>query len=330
MKQLKDSINSSSGAAIEFCLYFSTQTLTTSELLAKYAAGEEPINPAVGRIVGCISPASIGELNSIPVGRRLGRACNDWSPSAIGPAFVDVDAPRRTVRVNLITAIPELDATLAKVDLGTLTLQVRHDGIVTVIGEVAYDKANYEYSAGNTVLSYPSTADDAIAKGLFEIVSSVTNSPLLQEVEWAFETDDRNSYTEPGATGEIRLRVLYRGEPHAGRLSLQVAEYISLNQPASDGDRIVSFPDGTEFESIDGEAKIRFVFNQPGNRLLVFSQSAVPIVPVSDLASFANIRALPLDDYSGLPDADVTYAKVYDEVLRYYHLIHPAMSAVFQ
>jgi hypothetical protein len=41
---------------------------------------------------------------------------------------------------------------------------------------------------------------------------------------------------------------------------------------------------------------------------------------------FIIVRVLPYDDYSGLDDDDVTFERVYDEVLRYYVLIFPAMS----
>jgi hypothetical protein len=38
------------------------------------------------------------------------------------------------------------------------------------------------------------------------------------------------------------------------------------------------------------------------------------------------VRVLPYDDYSGLSDDEVTFPLVYSEVLRYYHLLCPAMS----
>jgi hypothetical protein len=38
---------------------------------------------------------------------------------------------------------------------------------------------------------------------------------------------------------------------------------------------------------------------------------------------------LPKDDYSSISDGDLTFAFVYQEVLRYYHLTYPAMSKVF-
>lgn len=42
---------------------------------------------------------------------------------------------------------------------------------------------------------------------------------------------------------------------------------------------------------------------------------------------FTELRVLPWDDYSAIPDAQVTFDLVYREIFRYYDLILPAMSA---
>jgi len=51
-----------------------------------------------------------------------------------------------------------------------------------------------------------------------------------------------------------------------------------------------------------------------------------PFNPTTD--GFAVVRVLPADDYDHIPDDLVTYAFVYQEVLRYYHLLYPAMSRI--
>ena len=46
--------------------------------------------------------------------------------------------------------------------------------------------------------------------------------------------------------------------------------------------------------------------------------------------SFSFVRVLPYDDFSHIRDEEITFDLVYDKVLRYYELILPAMSGIFQ
>ncbi len=41
---------------------------------------------------------------------------------------------------------------------------------------------------------------------------------------------------------------------------------------------------------------------------------------------FACVRVLPADDFSAVPDNQLTFAFIYENVLKYYHLLHPAMD----
>jgi hypothetical protein len=41
---------------------------------------------------------------------------------------------------------------------------------------------------------------------------------------------------------------------------------------------------------------------------------------------YFELRMLPFDDYSKVADEDLTFDFIYQEILRYYHLIFPAMS----
>ncbi|MFM9965430.1 MAG: ferritin-like domain-containing protein [Planctomycetaceae bacterium] len=317
------------GLAIEFCTYFTGAKLSNAELLAKYQAGEEVENPAFGRIVGCLSPATASDLTTIPAGRRLNPTePAAGQPAAIGPAFADVDPVNRVIRLNLITAIPEKDETLAKADFGTLTLQARRSTDVVSLGSVAYDQATYEATAGQVRVSFPQAADTIVADGLLEIVSSQTGGAILSEVEWVFESDERNQYVEVGTPGQITLRGLHRGQVPTTDLELRVSEYVELDVPAQGADQIVTLPATVNVQK--GRAEVPFQFSGPGTRRMVFDLPASPVGPVNGItAAFANVRSLPVDDYDGVADADVTFAKVYDEILRYYHLIHPAMSALF-
>jgi hypothetical protein len=43
---------------------------------------------------------------------------------------------------------------------------------------------------------------------------------------------------------------------------------------------------------------------------------------------YVSVRVLPADDYAHVGDDELTFGLVYKEVLRYYHLLHPAMSRV--
>jgi hypothetical protein len=87
---------------------------------------------------------------------------------------------------------------------------------------------------------------------------------------------------------------------------------------------VVTCPDHVVLDAA-GAAEVPMTAAAPGCCTLMFAGAADPTA--ADF--FACVRVLPKDDFSAVPDAQVTFQFVYDNVLRYYHLLHPAMDAVF-
>ena len=73
-----------------------------------------------------------------------------------------------------------------------------------------------------------------------------------------------------------------------------------------------------------GGAAITLTGAAPGCCMLQFTGAS----DSASTDSFACVRVLPKDDFRGVPDDQITFAFVYDNVLRYYHLLHPAMDGI--
>ena len=55
---------------------------------------------------------------------------------------------------------------------------------------------------------------------------------------------------------------------------------------------------------------------------------SLPAVPQWAVEFYSNFRVLPYHDYSKVPDGEVTWDYVYDEVFSYYGILYPIMSLV--
>lgn len=191
---------------------------------------------------------------------------------------------------------------------------------------------------------------------------------LLREIEVAqLETDDRAIYLDlepsegggaPIAAGSLTLRAFYKGEPITEPLDVRVQFWADVMTPgevnsvnplvvmacvltteqdstgtyslvgasrSSDGSWDVTIPAG-------GELELRFTADTPGCFKLRFIAPGMTIVPAQQPAFaveyYTNVRALPYDDYSHVPDEELTLQFVYDEVLAYFSILYPVMSEI--
>ncbi|MBC7967626.1 MAG: hypothetical protein H7Z17_17060, partial [Fuerstia sp.] len=238
---LRDAAVQTGGLTVEFCTYFTARRLSNADLAAKYQAGEEPENPAFGRIVGCIAPWSSADWSTIPEGRRLNPlpAADGTPAAAIGPAFAEFDAANSSIRVNLINAIAEKDATLDKADIGPLSLQVRTGATVSRVGPLPYDKAMYEQTAGQVRVAVDSSLHESISAGLLEIVRDATGDVIFGENAIVIETDNRSSYVEAGSSFNLQLSARFKGSVTESITRVCLTEYHDLETPVADADKIL-------------------------------------------------------------------------------------------
>jgi hypothetical protein len=327
---LKAAHDSGKGLFVRYCTYLLAPLLSASQLAADFAAGLATINPAVGKLLGTIGVWDPATMTTLAEGRRLGSgalATSNHASFRFNPATVCVDSANRRVSVDLINSIPEVDETLEKVNLGPLDLTLTSaGGAATVLGTIPSTRADYERRAGIADFDIPAGALPDIDAGRLDVIQRSTGSALLTETPLVLETDDRAVYLQEGGNGSIRLRGWLRGQPAGGK-QIAIRQFFTTNKtfaPAPPATAIVSVVDQVVLDAT-GSATIALAGAAPGCGTLQFG--AVGDVAAPDF--FACVRVLPKDDFSGIPDDQVTFAFVYDKVLRYYHLLHPAMDRVF-
>jgi hypothetical protein len=323
------------GLLVRFCTYLIAPGIADSDLAASLQRGEQ--NPASGVVVGTIGPwVADDELATMPAGRRLDASAQlstRHESYQLGPALAQVDRTRQVVSLDLITTFPEQDATRAKVNPGPVSLRLRPSGggASKLIGPVPYDKDTYERTAGVVDVPYPPELELQLDKG--ELVLQLDNDgpTVLREVSFTVETDDRGVYLQQGKAATIEIRLAHKGRPPETALTVGVEEYvigdgITPGVPATTAQQIVAVRDQVEIGS-DGRGQLRLDPRAPGLCLIRFvPPGGQPGRFGRGLDFFTNLRVLPADDFSAVPDDEVTFRFLYDNVLRYYHLIYPAMN----
>src|SRR6266536_222341 len=109
---------------------------------------------------------------------------------------------------------------------------------------------------------------------------------------------------------------------------VQPVRFLVTDEPGTDARRpVVELPETIEVGGrADGVLALRAA--NPGCTVVRLARSpgARRLDPARD--PYVSVRVLPTDDYGHLGDDELTFPLVYQEVLRYYHLLHPAMGQV--
>ncbi|WP_329109731.1 hypothetical protein OG792_13050 [Micromonospora sp. NBC_01699] len=276
------------------------------------------------------------------------------SPDAerIGPAMAYVAEDR--VVLDLGNTFPEVGGgDFDKVDFGGVVLELLYDvggkQRRALIDVVDYEQGPYELYGG--VLEYGfnprSEAGQHIHDGLLQVRTDGVRVPLLREIETVqVTTDDQAVYLDMPAKGRAKgtaaLRVFRKGEPITEPLTLTVQLWRDTQTPG----RANSVNPLVLTATSIGEEKIReFTLEVPAGgrvevpievdaaacyklRYLPPDTHADRDNPAWAVEYFSTVRALPYDDYSGIPDDQLTFELVYREVFRYYALLYPIMGAI--
>ena len=284
------------------------------------------------------------------------------SPASVWPAVAIVE-PGRIV-LDLLTTFPETGKPpnpLAKADYGRVELVLAYtDGgteRTITIGPVPYDQAAYE--SGGGVVELPiatgSPAAEYVDQGLLQL-RQADGTLLLAETEIVeIETDDRCVYLDFDddgvARGEVRISVFAKGRPITAPLTIALEQWADTMSPGvansvdplvvvacemsdrlvAPGDPSYALPGPSLTVPAGGRATVQLEARQPGCFKIRFVAQGMhpdPTSPAFQFEYFTNFRVLPPDDYSSVPDEQITWDFVYDEVFRYYAVLYPIMSTI--
>jgi hypothetical protein len=323
LDDFRTEVGRGAGMGVRLCVYLLSPRLDEAALAEQYKTGEPFPNPAAGRLVGTLSVWRSGELASVAMGRLLvpsGTVIIGKLPVALGAAVANVDDATHRVTLDVVNTFPEADKSGRKQSLGGFMLRTRHGTESSDIGPVPYDKATYEQTAGIVEVEFDPALGPAIAAGEL-VMTSDTSGELLAESPVMVESDDRCVYLQQGESATVRFSALTRGAPLA-----EPVRYLMFDEPSADATgRVVKFSESVEVGTGAGNA-VTLLAENPGCTVirLIRDPSARQLDITRD--PYFSVRVLPADDFDRLADDELTFPLIYQEVLRYYHLLHPVMS----
>lgn len=316
-------------------------------LFASTSENAGPTVNRVGLVSGAIGIATTDELASFPNCRTL---YNDFQPRPFGPVLLAVDRVGKQVSVDLFSALPESGATrdtVSKRDVGKLSLWLNTDSgsvLVGTIDQSQYAIANVTQQGSIVDVSYAANAaavEKALdAGGNFTITSdSIANNNVFAEDYWA-ASDERDYYLENGQSGSIQIKVMKNGKPAANttvnlqQFAINYADDsadVGGDSPTPSTAWVCDMP-ATVTTDASGKATIPLKAKKTGNTVIRYTlgndQDAVNVLR----DGFTNIRVLPNDDYSKIPDpallGQAGFKIVYDNVLRYFYITFPVMQPI--
>jgi hypothetical protein len=280
---------------------------------------------------------------------------------SMGPAVALIDDGR--VVLDLLTSFPEIGCAKGadgdpfdKHDFGPVELELVYDAgsgpTTATLGRVGYDRATYEKLAGVYELAFDpaSEAGRNIETGSLQL-RDPRGTVLLREIETVqVVSDDPAVYMDLApadgglrATGTARLRVFCKGRPIEEPVTLQVQRYSDIQRPGklNSVNPLVVIATEIDEEPAEttpvevappGELALELSADKAGCYKLRFIAPGMvadyPGSPNFAVEYYTSYRVLPHDDYSEVPDEEITFEFIYREVLNYYAILYPVMSTI--
>lgn len=280
-------------------------------------------------------------------------------------AFVDTDHQAvvldlsSTIPETTGASKPPAPGDLAKMNYGDLTLTITSKGQEQTVGVIPYSQYNrdaYELSGGILELPYAANLAPALTDpdGILHLYGTANGAQTLMsdEIAWAAtSTEDRCTYLQLGDTVTYRIRPLFKGRPMPNQsIPLTLTQWqFTATQPnengqlvvkllgqITNGQYVISQPASQSYTTdADGYITLSVTGLQPGCAMIRYqapgdnfnvNQGGGPSPNAYfGLAFYNAFRVLPTDDFDNVPDSQVTWDLVYQNVIRYFYLIYPAM-----
>jgi hypothetical protein len=242
--------------------------------------------------------------------------------------------------------------------VGNVSLWVNYDNTTYNLGPVDYGVPDFDDYA-----NFGGIVDIPILPGMLAAVNQGNlllmgnfDSPLnagvalVQEQILRVITDNRSMYMPLGVTQFFNVMVTERGGPITQNVTLYLVEYMNIievdtvdpkqcvdgfrpNQSTNvrtGGNRLDFPPTVTITAGTTGWVSIMVDPAQGGAALLSFQLDPTvmgPSVPAWTTANYSSVRVYMNDDYSKIiASGEIPWDFVYEEALRYYSVLFPAMS----
>jgi len=286
------------------------------ELMAKLNGGGFQPNPARSLMVGVIGLWRKGEPAHEPSDRALIQV-------AQSPASSHVRVNAAVLAVDLSNSVPEVDKSLTKQDLGTLSIVAvdPNTQAVTNIGTIAYtqyDRAAYEATAGIVTIPLAAGTAPTLADQDIQIRDSSGN-PLLAELPLRGIPAAPNLYLDEGDHVNATYQVYNRGTPATTRVTLNLYQMdaaggqpTSVTQMSTDTSGVLTLPITAGAGSITAYVPSFSAADQPTSG----------INPQANTYMYVRVR--PAD--SAIAQLPATWENVYVKVLANWNAMAPCMD----
>lgn len=321
------------GIVVRFCMFESMPGLSTSELVQNYQNNENDSNPSLGRIIGTIGPWLTDEPATCPPGRLLQNQTlgAGFGMPAQGLAWLDQTNNRLTLDLSSALqgqAIRQQSTNNTgpigpNVDYGDLQIGTTAGVLVSTPSL----PSTYYLFGGVYDVALTAAQTAMLAANAITIAS--TNPPnalSIVEVPLRIYSNSRNIYLNegPGAVTPmaIDLIVTQLGGPVQQDTNVNLATVASGTY---ENPGFITY--AAQVTVLQGSSSVSFTVTDNGGPAgflaLNFSLDSTPTVT----SYFVNFRKYLQEDYSQIIAAgNIPWATVYQECLRFYYVLFPAMS----
>lgn len=312
------------GIVVRFSLFEFYPGLDTETLQRGYAQNRNPDNPSLGRVIGTVGPWLKGEPATCPPGRLLQ---NQGLGGAAGLAHVErLGGGKGRLTLDLVSALP-----------GRAIRQDGQDFTGPIGPNIDYGDLSIFTATNEPIATAPSLPDayylfggihdiDLTEDGLTQLESAeirIDSSRMrlsIEESRLRIYGDPRNIYLDE-VGGETTLDLFLRelGGPVRQDTVLTLDTSVSGGLPDP---QFLRYP--PEALVAQGDDTVRIPVRERMDRMAGFL--ALDIT-AGDASYFVNFRKYRDDDYRHIIEkGDIPWSLVYEECLRYFYLIFPAMS----
>lgn len=257
---------------------------------------------------------------------------------------------------------PKVKADFGLVELAVLPADGSPAVSIVSIDYGLADYSSYEDFGGIIDVPYKPTQKNLIATGTLLLRGAPESklnpgAQLLKEQTIRVVTDDRAAYWMPNTKNPVRVKVYERGGPTKGPTTLYLHEYFNFIDTSQKSTQCVDGmrPNQTVVQDTQGmldfPAEVTIPAGFPdwypipvttprsGATILAYQLDPTPFgtgndknitgVPVWSFADYSSIRVFA--DYVVMPPpplegGEIPWEFVYENVLRFYYLVYPAMS----
>ncbi len=313
------------GIVLRFVMFEMCPTMTTDQLNADYASGQNTPNPSIGRVIGTLAPAFAGEPQICQNGRQL----VNGGTGAGGYLEIVNDL----MSLDMVNLIPKADFRKVRTD------------ITSPIGP-NIDFGTLNFSAGATPLATLSCRDPVLEEyyvygGIVDLalapasIAALKSQPLtiqgdktvgntslgITESAYRIYSDQRNLYLDDhqGAVSiTLQLRYLGQAVTQAAEIAITSGQSGGLPDPG-----YLDFPASLTVPANQGS--VTFTASAKPNTAGVAGFETLNYA-CGDGSYFTNFRKYAQTDFGIPAGSHITWEQVYTYVLRFHYLAFPAMS----